>query len=102
MKRYFKSETRAHDIIALWRGGEMSLSKIARQVGCTASNVQKCLKRHVPEYAVRRKRAVLKVYDLSQDHVRWLNEEAQAQGVPIEMMISAMLVDAIEEARAND
>lgn len=102
MKRYFKSETRAHDIIALWRGGERSLSKIARRIGCTASNVQKCLKRHVSEYAVRRKRAVLKVYDLSQDHVRWLNEEAQAQGVPIEMMISAMLVDAIEEARAND
>lgn len=102
MKRYFKSETRAHDIIALWRGGERSLSKIARRVGCTASNVQKCLKRHVPEYAVSRKRAVLRIYDLSQDHVRWLSNEAQAQGVPIELMVSAMLVDAIEEAKAND
>lgn len=102
MKSRFKPKTKAHDIIAMWRGGEKSLTEIAHHVGTSASNVQKCLKRHVPEYAVTRKRSVLKVYDLSQDHVRWLDAEAKSQGVSIELMVSAMLVDAIEEARSND
>lgn len=98
---YFRANTKAHDIISLWRDGVKSASEIARRLDCTAANVIKTLHRHVPEYVPHKKRAIIKVASLSDDHIRWLKEEARSHGIEIEQMAGAMLVDAIEEARKS-
>jgi hypothetical protein len=96
---YFKANTKAHEIIRLWRDGVRSPSEISRRVGCTVPNTVKTLARHVPEYTPHKKPRVVRVVGLPKDDMRWLESEAKANGVEIDQMARAMLVDAIEEAR---
>lgn len=97
--RYFKANTKSHDIIRLWREGVTTLAEIARRVDCSVPNVAKTVRRHVPEYVPRPRRKRLIIEAPPDEQVSWLQDEARKTGVSVGVMACAMLVDAIEDAK---
>lgn len=74
------------------RAQSMSTSAIAKTVGCSAQHVAMTLRRNKLTnngfYAL-----------LPGEHFAWLQAEAERNGVRVQDMARALLIDAIEEAK---
>lgn len=95
----FLPGSRSPQIIEMHKRG-MRASEIARDVGCTRSNVTQVLKRcGLIDQRPKRPKLTMRIAHLADDDRKWLKREARRMRVRWQDLARAMLSDAISEVR---
>lgn len=94
----FLPGSKSPQIVELYNSG-LHPADIARVVECSRSNVHKSLRRHLDRKDEIRN-AHTRVSPLALKDMMWLQDEARRLNISSADLARAMLVDAINEARA--
>lgn len=85
-----RKQTNAAEVLELWQSG-VSMREIGRRMGCSGPNIYQIIRRRYGWTG--------RLEPLPAEHHQWLEAEARASNVPVNFLVRALLVDAIEEAR---